>query len=332
MTVTTELALGIDLGGTNLTVALVDGAHVLARRSDATPTGRGGAAIVDALRAATDAVLAEAAISRQEIAGAGVAVAGLVDAARSRVTVAPNIGLRDVPLAADLARALGMPVALDNDSNAAAWGEFRHGAGQGLDECLVVTVGTGIGAGIVLEGRLRRGGTGAAGEIGHLCVDRGGLACKCGKLGCLEQYASGSALVRNVLRTLHADHGDHTAGLRRRVDASPAGLTGSMVTAAARSGDEFARAQIAEVGRWLGLGLAEAVTLLDVSVVIVGGGVGSAGDLLLGPAADALHQALVERSPMPEVVVRPAALGNDAGVVGAADLVLQVSPARVSVS
>ncbi len=307
--------IGVDLGGTKVLAGVVDDAGRVVRRARENTSAVDVGSVVAGIRRVVSTVADGAPVS-----GVGVAVAGFVDSTRSRVLVAPNLGLSDVPLQQLLQDEVGVPVTLENDSNAAAWGEFRYGAARGRDECLVVTVGTGVGAGLILDGRLRRGATGVAGEVGHLPANRGGFPCGCGRTGCLEQYASGTALVRNA-RQLMGQGGADTVALLDRLDGDIASLTGPDVTEAAQDGDRFAREQLAVIGSWLGEVLAGLITVLDLETVVLGGGVAEAGALLLEPTERALNASLVQRPGMTRVRVIPAELGANAGIVGAADLV-----------
>ncbi len=269
-------AVGVDLGGTKLAVGVIDDAGaVLADTRRETPDG--AAAVVDAI-----AELIEELGAPARGLPVGIGAAGFVDAARERVLFAPNLGWSDVPLAAAVAARTGGPVVLENDANAAAWAESRFGAGAGASSMVLVTVGTGIGGGIVLDGALFRGGFGIAGEFGHLPLVAGGRPCGCGQAGCWEQYASGGALSRA---------------------ADEVGITD--VAAAIRNGDPAAIELLAEIGTWLGAGLAAVAAVLDPEVIVVGGGVVANGDLLLEPARSeycrrlpaAAHRPLADHPP-----------------------------------
>lgn len=286
------LAVGIDLGGTKLAAGLVDEAGaVLATARRETPDGPD--AVVDAI-----VELLEELGSAARGAPVGIGAAGFVDAAREQVLFAPNLRWAEVPLAAQVADRLQTPVVLENDANAAAWAESRFGAGAGVDSLVLVTVGTGIGGGIVLNGALVRGGFGIAGEFGHLPLVADGRPCNCGQHGCWEQYASGSALTR----------------------AARDQLPGVDIVAALRAGDPAAIALLAEVGHWLGAGIAAVAAVLDPAVVLVGGGVVANGDLLLDPARAEFRRRLPAAEHRPVATILPARLGNEAGMVGAADL------------
>ena len=309
-----SLTCGVDIGGTKILGGVVD------------ETGE----IVEELRVespATDVEAIEEAVidlvgrlrERHEIEAVGVGAAGYVDKSRSIVMFAPNIAWRDVDLKAELEDGTGLPVVIENDANVAAWGEFRFGAGHDVDDLLLVTVGTGVGGGVVLDGELFRGAFGVGAEIGHLRVVPNGLLCGCGNLGCLEQYGSGSALVREARRaaaggSLLARHLLDLAG--GEVEA----ITGPMITEAARGGDPFSIEQLADLGRWLGEGLASLAAVLDPAVIVLGGGVSEAGELLLGPVRQSFGANLTGRGHRPLAEVRRARLGNRAGLIGAADL------------
>jgi glucokinase len=224
-----------------------------------------------------------------------------------------------VPVRDRVAAATGLPVVVENDANAAAWGEFRYGAAEDVDDMICVTVGTGIGGGLVLDGSIYRGAHGVGAELGHMRVVPDGHLCGCGNRGCLEQYASGSALVREA-RALASSRSVFAARLLELSDGDPEAITGPMVTGAARDGDEPSRELLADLGRWLGEGLASFAALLDPAVFVIGGGVSEAGDLLLTPTAAAFRRNLTGRGHRPEPEIRVATLGNDAGIVGAADL------------
>jgi glucokinase len=210
-------------------------------------------------------------------------------------------------------------VVVENDANAAAWGENRFGAGRDETDLVCVTVGTGIGGGIVVEDRLYRGRFGIGGEIGHMQVVADGRLCGCGQRGCWEQYASGNALVRDA-RERAAESRTEASVLLHMGDGTPEMITGRHVTEAARLGDEVALAAFATVGRWLGQGMADLVAVLDPGRFIIGGGVSEAGDLVLRPAREAFEALLTGREVRPVAQVVLAELGNDAGLVGAADL------------
>jgi glucokinase len=264
-------------------------------------------AVVDAVTAAAD---------DDPVAAIGVAAAGFVDRAGSRVVFAPHLPWRGEDVRDRLEQRLGAPVLLDNDATCAAHAEAAYGAGRGADSMVLVALGTGIGGGLVLDGRVWRGHHGMAGEFGHMQVVPDGAPCECGRRGCWEQYSSGNALVRVARSRL----GSEPSVLAELCDGDPDRLTGPMVTEAAASGDLVARAAFASVGRWLGVGLANLVAAFDPALLVVGGGVAVAGDRLLGPAREALASSLVGAGHREVPPLVPAALGPEAGLVGAATL------------
>jgi len=306
--------IGVDVGGTKVAAGVVDDeGRILVRRQQPTPstsaqeTATVIAELVDALR--TD----------HNVTGVGIGAAGFVDADRSTVLFAPNLAWRDEPLRQEVADKVALPVVVENDANAMAWGEFRFGAGRGEGIMVAVTVGTGIGGGIVLDGRLFRGRWGIGTEVGHLRVVPDGRPCGCGNRGCWEQYASGRALTR-AARELASSRPDDAARMLELGSGGPDGIDGPEITTAAREGDPAAVECFTTVGRWLGQGLADLAAVLDPGRFVVGGGVIGAGELLLGPARSAYAEALTAHGHRPLADIRPAELGADAGLVGAADL------------
>ena len=233
---------------------------------------------------------------------------------------APNLAWRDLDLKADLGAALGLPVVVENDANAAAWGEFQFGAGHDVDDLLLVTVGTGVGGGVVLDGRCYRGAFGVGAEIGHMRVVPDGILCGCGNRGCFEMYASGyGAGARGPGRGPRRAR-CWRADLLDRAGGDPDAITGPLITEAARDGDTFAIEQLAALGRWLGEGIASLTAVLDPAVVVIGGGVSAADELLLDPVRAAFAAQLTGRGHRPMLEIRRARLGNRAGLIGAADL------------
>ncbi|WP_207891507.1 ROK family protein [Nocardioides jejuensis] len=306
--------VGVDVGGTKVLAGVVDGAgRITATARRTTPGRRVDAAMVE--DALTEAVL-EAADGRP-LAGVGVAAAGFVDAAGERVRFAPHLPWLDEPVRSRLAARWGAPVRLENDATAATYGELVLGAARGYGHVVMVNLGTGLGGGIVIGGRLYRGHNGMAGEFGHMQVVPGGIACECGSRGCWEQYCSGRALER----VARAGLGSRPSMLEEMCGGNAEMLTGPMVSDAAGAGDLLARSAFAEVGEWLGVGLANLVAAFDPEVVVVGGGVSEAGDRLLEPARVALERSLVGAGHREVPAVVPARLGNAAGLIGAAALV-----------
>jgi glucokinase len=308
------LAVGIDVGGTKIAGGVVDDeGNILStarRESPATDTEAIESAIQD---------LVEELRGSYDIEGVGIGAAGFVDSKRATVLFAPNLAWRDEHLKRDLEKRIDLPVVIENDANAAAWGEFTFGAGADVDDFVLVTVGTGVGGGIVLDGELHRGAFGVAAEIGHIRMVPEGRICGCGNRGCWEQYASGTALVRDT-RELAAQGSLIARGLLDRAGGVVEEISGPLITEAAKDGDEFAAEQLEKLGKWLGEGIATLTAVLDPAVVVIGGGVSEAGDLLLDPIRKYFRSNLTGRNYRPSLEIRQAVLGNRAGVIGAADL------------
>jgi glucokinase len=310
-------ALGIDIGGTKVAGGVVapDGT-ILSTARRATP-GSSVSATEDAIAEVVEEL---AAGYDGELVGVGIGAAGWFDRTGDTVLFSPHLAWRNTTLRKDLAGRLQRPLWVGNDADAAAWAEYRYGAARGADLALMITLGTGIGGGIVLDGRLQRGSHGVAGEWGHMRVVPDGRLCACGNRGCWEQYASGTALgqaAREVARTSPAA----AARLLERADCDADRLTGEHVAMAAFDGDPLALELVTDVGVWLGQGIADLAAVLDPEVVVIGGGVSKLGEMMLGPARERLERALPGRGyrPGPRVVV--AELGPQAAIVGTADLV-----------
>ena len=313
------LAIGIDAGGTKVAGLLVDcssGGRVLARAKAEMPAGDADRAVETTIAVGRE--LAGRPEASDGVGAVGIGAAGMIDL-DGVMRFAPNIAWRDVALGPLVADALDIVAYADNDANVAAWGEFRFGAGRGSNDMLLVTVGTGIGGGIVAGGRLFRGAHGFGAEIGHIIVEPDGPLCGCGNHGCWEQVASGRAIDR-LGRAAALEHPDSILASLNGGDT--AAVRGTQVTEAARRGDRAALDVFEEVGRRLGEGIAGLVNVLDPDVVVVGGGAVVAGDLLLGPARRAFGGTVEAPGHRPAVPMVPAALGTDAGAIGAADLAL----------
>ncbi len=308
------LAIGVDVGGTKVAAGVVDeDGTIVARIRRPTPSTS-----PDDVELAIASVVAELRADHDVVA-VGIGAAGFIDASRSTVLFAPNLAWRDEPLRIDVAKLIDLPVVVENDANAAAWGEQRFGAGRGEDHMVCVTVGTGIGGGIVLDGRLYRGRYGVGAEFGHIQVVPEGRRCGCGQRGCWEQYCSGRALLHEA-REIADVQKDYGRRLLQLGGGRPEGIEAPEVTTAAREGDPAALACFAEIGQRLGQGLADLASALDPGVFVIGGGVADAGELLLAPARAAFAERLTGGTHRPHAEIRLACLGNEAGMVGAADL------------
>jgi glucokinase len=235
------------------------------------------------------------------------------------VVFAPNLGWRDEPVKTAVEDRLGIPVVVENDANATVWAETRFGAARGQSHVILLTIGTGIGCGIVIGGKLYRGRWGMGGEAGHYCVVPDGRVCGCGNRGCWEQYASGNAL-RTEARKFARRSPAAATRLLQLGGGTPKGIAGPQITRAAEEGDPAALRCFNIVGSWLGHGMADLAAILDTGCFVVGGGVSEAGDLLLDPAKSAFEKSLTGRGHRAPAQVVLAELGPDAGLVGAADL------------
>jgi len=308
------LAIGIDIGGTKIAAGVVDEqGHVLARRRADTP-GTDTAAVLNSIGDIVEQLRGE-----HDISSVGIGAAGFVDASGSAVLFAPHLAWRNEPLRDAVAQRTGLPVVVENDANASGRAEWRFGAVQGEPDVVLVTLGTGIGGALVIDGEPYRGRFGVAGEFGHMQVVPDGLPCDCGNSGCWEQYASGRVLTRRGRAAAEAG----TPLGRRLLDASGGSVQdihGSHVTASAQEGDEETTGWIAEVGDWLGVGMASLASALDPGVFVVGGGLSDAGELLLAPARSAFSRSLSGRGHRPEARIVVAGLGPEAGLIGAADI------------
>lgn len=277
---------GIDVGGTKLLGVALDADGGVARRIRE-PTPRGPAAVLDALE--------HLARELEPWDTLGVGMPGLVTR-EGVLRAAPNLpGIVDLPAGPELTTRLGRLVRVDNDATCAAVAEWQAGVGRGIDDLVVITLGTGIGGGIVAGGRMQRGHHGFAGEIGHMVVQADGIPCPCGRRGCWERYASGSAL-----GALDPDR------------------TGEEVVAAARAGDRVAMARLDEFSRWVALGLVNLTNLLDPVMLVIGGGVAESADVLAEPIGRAFGDLLYSPEQRPHPALRFAELGEDAGAIGAA--------------
>lgn len=310
-----SLTIGIDVGGTKILGGIVDSdGKVLAKARRNTPA-EGGAAILAAI-----AEVANELAAKEKIESVGLSIAGYVSSDRSTMLATPNIAdLDGVQLKQPLEDAIGLPVRVENDANSAAWGETVYGAGRGCDHLMLLTIGTGIGGGIVTDGKLYRGAFGVAGEFGHMRMVPNGLRCGCGSDGCFEKYASGTALLRVAREHAQVDL-KRAARLLALGDGTPSGIRGSHITQAARAGDEAALSAFAEIGEFLGTGIAMLSVILDPERVIIGGGLIEAGDLLMTPTRNAIMRHLPYATKRPALKLVPAELGIDAGLVGVADL------------
>lgn len=310
-----ELAIGVDIGGTKVLGGVVDLTGKILRTFRADTPREGG----DALNKVIADVVSELQTTHKT-ESIGISAAGLVSSDRQTMLGTPNIKDWDgVNIAKALNKISGINSIVENDANCAAWAERVFGAGKGQENIIMITVGTGLGGAAIVDGRPLRGANGTGAEFGHMRFVHDGELCGCGIRGCFEQYASGSALMRQTKAAI-AKGPEEARDLLARGDGTTAGLLGSHITDAARAGDKLAIGLLEKSGNWLGEGIASLSMLFDPSIVVIGGGVIDAGELLLEPARRAMMREMpfVGKHPVPEIVA--AKLGNDAGLVGAADL------------
>lgn len=303
-------AIGVDVGGTKIAAAVVSpGGEILNEArypTQAVPPNRLLETIGEAITQVREGF---------EVGGACVAVPGLVMSAENKVIFAPNLHeIEDIRLDTELGRRTGLIVTVENDANAAAWGEFCYGAGRDVEHLVFITLGTGVGGGVITHGVLLRGAQGAGGELGHVVLQPGGPPCGCGNRGCLEALASGTAIQRRA-REVANQRPDSELG-RLAVERQ---VLGEDVTRLAEAGDEAALQVLRETGEWLGVGLAGSVNIFNPEVVAVGGGASRAGELMLEPARGEMY--MKARSPSRDLVeIKQATLGPESGVLGAAAL------------
>jgi glucokinase len=307
------LAIGVDIGGTKVSAGVVnDEGQVIDRVRRATP----GHDVAETEDIIVDVVTTLA--GRHDAVTVGVGAAGWIANDHATVLFSPHLAWRNEPLRKELSGRIGLPLFIENDANAAAWAEYRFGAAQGEAVVVCVTLGTGIGGGLVMNGDVYRGAYGIGCEYGHMTLVPEGRLCACGNRGCWEMYASGRALVRDA-RELIAESPVAAARLLA-LAGSVEHVDGPVVTAAAAEGDSAAISICTTMGRWLGRGLANLAAVLDPSVFVIGGGVSDAGELLLRPAREEYAHTLTGRGFRPVARVVQVALGPDAGLIGAADL------------
>ncbi len=315
-----EVVVGVDLGGTFVKTAVVSREkEVLGKDSRPSRVEGGPAKVMDTMTKGVDTVLEQAGLDRGDVLAAGFGAPGPMNWQTGIVYSPPNLpGWRNVHLAKEMEKRLCIPCFVDNDANTACYGEYWLGAGQGVDSMCLLTLGTGVGGGIIVFGRLLRGIDGTAAEIGHLKVQRDGRACGCGGHGCLEAYGSVTGMVRTAVEGMES--GTQTS-LTDMCGGELALVTGKMISEAAEQGDEFAKSVIEETGVWLGLGISSLVNLLNPEKVILCGGMIGAGETLFAPIRRTVKKETFE-VPAGRVDIVPAGLGADSGVLGAAGCAL----------
>ena len=308
-----RLAIGIDMGGTNIRLALVtDDGTIITSARHKTSAQEGKDSVIARLSSAASELIAEGQ-GHGTVIGVGIGAPGLIE--NGVVRCSPNLpGWNDVPFQRILGEALALPVILENDANAVAYGEKSTGAGKGLNSLICITLGTGVGGGLILDGKIWRGAFGMAGEVGHIVVEPDGNKCSCGNRGCLETYASATGIVRTARDTVNKGDASWDIGT----------LTTETLEGAARGGDKAAASLFAGAGRYLGIGIASLLHILNPEAVILGGGVARAWDLFYPSLSEEIKQRcfkeIAERTR-----ILPASLGDNAGILGAARLAFEQS-------
>ena len=314
-----QFIVGVDLGGTNIVVGALssDGTRQIGMRSEPTRAEDGADGVIrrmaDMVESSIKAVIDETNCTRSDIRGIGIGAPGPLDRERGVVLLTPNLGWTDVPLRDRMMELTGLPASLDNDANCATYGEWWIGAARGARNVIGMTIGTGIGGGLIFDGRLYHGTHDVAGEIGHTTIDQNGRRCGCGNYGCLEAYASGPAIAERAREALTFDDNSILAQL---VNGDRAAITAQVVYDAATRGDMVAREVVRDTARFLGTGIANLLNILNPEVVVIAGGVTQAGDALFIP----LRAEVRRRAFKPAVDscrIVPGLLPGTAGVVGA---------------
>ena len=312
----TPLILGIDLGGTKILTAIVNPqGKMLSRDHTITPAAKGTEGVIQAILASAERAVEGASITMDSVSAIGVGAPGLSDPETGILFTSPNLpGWEDVPLRDMIRDRLGKKAFLINDGNAAALGEYYFGAAKGAAHFVYVTISTGIGGGIVIDGKILNGCKGMAGEIGHMTISDEGPACHCGNQGCWEALASGTALAKAAQKRIEMGAGTAILGF---ADGKIANVTAQTVQAAAEKGDPLANQLILKTAYYFGVGLANLVNIFNPEMIVIGGGLSNMGDRLLKPAYEVAEKRAFKRAYRTVRFVR-AALGRNSGVLGAA--------------
>lgn len=309
------LTIGVDIGGTKVSAGVVDlDGNIISSDRRSTPVSGG----VELIATITD--LIKSLQERHEIAGIGISIAALISADQGTIVGAPNIAnLSKLNFVEELKKSFNMPVVAENDANSAMWAEYKFGNAKNLNPVMFFIIGTGMGGGLVIDGKLFKGANGIGAEFGHMIVQPNGIKCGCGANGCIEQYASGSALMRYAKEEMKADP-IKAKELLKYSDAS-GDISGATLTTAAKQGNEIALLAFNKQADWLGSACASYTLLLDPQAIVIGGGVVEAGELFLNPVRLAMEKYMpfAGTHSLPKIIA--AKYGNDAGLIGAADLV-----------
>ena len=308
-----DLTIGIDIGGTKISAGVVDSSGNLIDSSRCSTPAEGGKELISSV-----INLIKEFNKKYEIKGIGISIAALISSDYGTIVGAPNIAnLSKLNFVNEIKEEFELPIIIENDANAAMWAEFKFGNAKNLNPVMFFIIGTGVGGGLVIDGKLFKGVNGIGAEFGHMCVVPDGLSCGCGSKGCLEQYASGGALIRYANEALLANPDKSEEVL----SFGEGKLSGTALTKAAKAGNELALAAFSKQADWLGLACASYSLIIDPQAIIIGGGVVDAGELFLAPVRAAMRKYMpfAESHVPPKIIA--AKFGNDAGLIGAADLV-----------
>jgi glucokinase len=308
-----DLTIGIDIGGTKISAGVVDSSGNLIDSSRCSTPTEGGKELISSV-----INLIKEFNKKYEIKGIGISIAALISSDYGTIVGAPNIAnLSKLNFVNEIKVEFELPIIIENDANAAMWAEFKFGNAKGLNPVMFFIIGTGVGGGLVIDGKLFKGANGIGAEFGHMCVVPNGLLCGCGSKGCIEQYASGGALIRYANEALLANPDKSEEVL----SFGEGKLSGTALTKAAKAGNELALAAFSKQADWLGLACASYSLIIDPQAIIIGGGVVDAGELFLAPVRAAMRKYMpfAESHVPPKIIA--AKFGNDAGLIGAADLV-----------
>ncbi len=308
-----DLTIGIDIGGTKISAGVVDSSGNLIDSSKCSTPAEGGKDLISSV-----VNLVKELNKKYEIKGIGISIAALISSDYGTIVGAPNIAnLSKLNFANEIKEEFKLPIIIENDANSAMWAEFKFGNAKGLNPVMFFIIGTGVGGGLVIDGKLFKGANGIGAEFGHMCVVPNGLLCGCGAKGCIEQYASGGALIRYANEALLANPDKSEEVL----SFGEGKLSGTALTKAAKAGNELALAAFSKQADWLGLACASYSSIIDPQAIIIGGGVVDAGELFLTPVRAAMRKYMpfAESHVPPKIIA--AKFGNDAGLIGAADLV-----------
>jgi glucokinase len=320
-----KTAIGVDLGGTNLRFGLVrEDEKIISRRRTGTVAVEGVEIVLERLTSGIQALAKKAQAKGMKIAGIGIGVPGIISAKEGIVRLSPNLpGWKDIPLGLRLKESFSYPVHVENDANAYALGEYWFGAGKGTSSMVCITLGTGVGGGIILGGNIWRGADGMAGEVGHITVNPDGPLCQCGNRGCLERYSSATAVIEMADAAIARGKKTSLKNLKKAGLA----ITAEAVADAAKKGDRVACRIFSEAGKYLGIAIADLINLLNIECVVIGGGMAGAWDIFIGPLKEEVRSRAFKIPARRCKIVR-GKLKDDAGILGAAGLALKITPPK----